>query len=195
MGVWPPFGHRCSSQARPREIGGHPTGCSPTGRPSPVTASAPLAISQTAFALEGRILGRGNAQPSPGARQVPHYAAQRDRKAFLDLLLVEHRGEGLLPADHSPRLFRPQIDGDLAENGRLVLAVAVEDFEGDGIKKVSGTVVRSTLRTVPAAVPDTFLNHAITRGLFPECLPRTAVPPILVERPGCSVMGLVDPPF
>jgi len=37
-----------------------------------------------------------------------------------------------------------------------------------GFKKVSGTVVRSTLRAVPATVPDTFLTHAETRSVSEE---------------------------
>jgi hypothetical protein len=53
---------------------------------------------------------------------------------------------------------------DVTQHFRQPLTVRVRLFgTADFLawfKKVSGTVVRSTLRAVPATVPDTFLNQA-----------------------------------
>ena len=71
--------------------------------------------------------------------------------------------------DDEPMYLRGQIDRiDRHEDGRLVIldyktgdsAESPEKKHYRRFKKVSGTVVQSTLRAVPATVPDTFLSHA-----------------------------------
>ena len=61
--------------------------------------------------------------------------------------------------------------------------------EGREFKKGSGTVVRSTLRAVPATVPDPFLNHAGDWGEIVRCV-CVWVYVMVVQIPGSTAFGV-----